>query len=173
MAMVAVGMADKIKSAMSSLVSGGAPTPESANETYWNAICEYVAENAEVIYQWSAVNPSGTPDPTVTWTGTIITGGTLKPNGGTTPEEASQRTSAAMNANVLTWMVKPAPGFSTAGPTITNPAINIKISKAATSDSAHLSICQDIIDGIKAAIPPVHSGAHGAYVGATTIGMII
>jgi hypothetical protein len=167
MAMNSSGLANKIKSKTEQ-----ADTPEKANNALWEAICEYVEANAEVVYQWAAVNPIGSPDPTITWTGTIITGGFLFPNGMTTPETALFKLSADMNANVMTWTVKPAPGFATFGPTITGPTINIKMSGAGDRDSALESISSDIIDGIKAAIPPVHSGVHGVYTGATISGVI-
>lgn len=168
MALVPQGLADAIKAKTEQIDS-----PKSANNALWSAICEYVASNAEVIYQWSAVNPSGTPDPTVTWTGKIQTGGSLSPNGMKTPESALSKLSQDMNTNVNTWTVIPAPGFATSGPTITASAINIKQSQANTRDAALLSIATDIITGIQAAIPPVHSGAHGAFTGATTSGKIL
>ena len=167
MAMDSSGLANKIKSKTEQL-----DTPEKANNALWEAICEYVEANAEVVYQWSAVDPDGSLDPTTTWTGTIITGGSLSPNGMKTPEAALSQLSSDMNSNVMTWTVKPDPGFSTSGPTITGPTINIKMSMAEDRDSALESISSDIIDGIKAAIPPVHSGSHGAYTGATTSGVI-
>jgi hypothetical protein len=168
MAMNSSGLADKIKSKTENM-----DTPEKANNALWEAICEYVEANAEVVYQWAAVDPSGFPDPTITWTGTIITGGSLFPNGMTTPETALSRLSSDMNANVMTWTVKPAPGFATSGPTITGPTINIKMSGAEDRDSALESLSSDIIEGIRAAIPPTHSGIHGAYTGATTSGVIL
>lgn len=166
--LVSKDLAEKIKEKTEQV-----DTPEAANNALWEAICEYVEAKAEVKYQWSAVNPSGTPDPVLTWTGTIITGGSLSPNGMKTPETALSRLSADMNANVMTWTVNPAPGFVTAGSTIINPAINIKMSMARDRDSALESFSSDIIEGIRAAIPPTHSGIHGAYTGATTSGVIL
>lgn len=168
MAMEAQGLANMIKAKTQDITS-----PEAANNALWEAICEYVESNAEVLYQWSAVDSSGMSDPTVSWIGKIKTSGNLVPCGCNTPEEALSSVSRSMNNNVNAWTIIPAPGFSTSGPTISNSSIELKKSMASNRDAALLSIATDIVAGIQAAIPPTHSGAHGSYTGATTSGKIL
>lgn len=167
MPMIPSGLANAIKAKTEQINN------TSALSALWTAVCEYVASNADVVYQWSAVSPEGDPDPQVTWTGKILTGGNLTLSMANTPAAALSNLSLQMNTQVMTWTVIPAPGFATAGPTITAPSINIKPSMATERDEALLSIATDIITGIKAAIPPIHSGAHGAFTGATTSGKIL
>lgn len=166
--MVAQALANAIKSGTQDLTD-----PGQAVNAFWKSVCNYVEANAEVIYGWAAVNSVPSPDPVVTWTGTIITAGSLSPCGESTPAAALSSVSASMNANIMTWTVKPAAGFTVSGPTITAPAISLQQSGATDRDAALLSIASDIIKGIQAAIPPVMAGAHGAYTGATTGGKIL
>ena len=147
-------------------------TPEEANNALWKAICDYVEENAEVKYQWSAKDPSGSPDSKTEWTGKIIVSGSLSPCGKDTPSEALSSISSSMNSNVNSWTIKPESGFDVSGGTITNSGINLQLSMADTRDAALLSIASDVIDGIKRATPPVMSGSHGSYQGSTTSGKI-
>ena len=147
-------------------------TPESANNALWKAICDYIEENAEVIYQWSAYNSDGSPDPKTEWTGKIIVSGSLSPCGKDTPSDALSSITSSMNSNVNSWTIEPESGFDVSGETITNSGIDLQLSMADTRDAALLSIASDIIDGIKKATPPVMSGSHGSYQGSTTSGKI-
>ena len=54
------GMASAIISSVS-----GSTDAYDANSKFYKALCDYVEGNAQVFYSWSAVNPSGSPDPQV------------------------------------------------------------------------------------------------------------
>ena len=168
MSLVAKDLANAIKAKNEGLTDPGA-----AITAFWDAIKEYVEKNAEVIYTWSAVDSTSSPDPTTTWTGRIITSGSLSPSGKDTAAGALSKTSEDMNVNVNEWTIKPPSDFSVSGPTIKGSSISMKASGATDRDSALLAISEDIIEGIKAAIPPIMSGSHGSYTGATTGGKII
>ncbi len=148
-------------------------TASDAVNGLWSSMKNYIQINAEVIYSWSAVDPKGSPDPTTTWTGKLIPSGTMTPSGKGTPQEAVDAISETLNSNFNSWKVEPAPGFSVSGGTLTGSSVKVGLSGASDRDTAFMSIAADIIKGIKAATPPVMSGAHGAYTGATTSGKII
>ena len=169
MALVSEELAEIIKEKTNKI------SDSTALDKLWDAVCEYVASKAEVIYDWAATNPSGTPDPQIIWTGKISTGGSLKQSKIKTPKEALEDLSSQMNEQVNTWTIIPAENFDTEGGTIkiTGEGIKISESGAKTRDFALKYLAEQIIKGIKEAVPPVHSGSHNGYIGATTSGKIL
>ena len=134
-------------------------------------MCDYVEGNAQVFYSWSAVNSSGTPDPQVVIEATIKTTGSLSPSGATTCEAAMAQFSADLNRNASLWQIVWPTGFSLS-PSFVIPTINITPSMATEQQSAMLSVCSQIIAGLKQATPTA-SGNHAAFTGMASFTQLI
>ena len=145
MAMTPNGMA----SAIISRISKSADASD-ANNKFYSALCDYVEGNAQVFYSWAAVNPSGSPDPQVIIEAKIKTTGSLSPNGATTCEAALAQFSADLNRNAAMWSIVWPAGFGLS-PAFVIPTINITPSMATEQQSAMLSVCTQIIAGLKQA----------------------
>ena len=166
MAMTPDGMASAIISSVS-----GCTDAYDANNKFYKALCDYVEGNAQVFYSWSAVNPSGSPDPMVIIEATIKTTGSLSPSGATTCEAAMAQFSADLNRNSSLWQIVWPAGFGLS-PAFVIPTINITPSMATEQQSAMLSVCTQIIAGLKQATQTA-AGAHAAYVGTATFMQLI
>ena len=166
MAMTPNGMASAIISSVS-----GCTDAYDANNKFYKALCDYVEGNAQVFYSWSAVNPSGSPDPMVIIEATIKTTGSLSPSGATTCEAAMAQFSADLNRNSSLWQIVWPAGFGLS-PAFVIPTINITPSMATEQQSAMLSVCTQIIAGLKQATQTA-AGAHAAYVGTATFTQLI
>ena len=132
----------------------------------WQAICDYVSANAQVMYSWVGLQPSvpaPIPDPTVMLTCTIQTGGSLTPSGQNTAAGAFAALTAAMNANCATWMIIWPPGFALS-PAFVMPTISLSPSGATDQMSAMIMLSTQIIAGLKMATP-MASGTHGGFIG--------
>ena len=166
MAMTPNGMASAIISSVS-----GSTDAYDANSKFYKALCDYVEGNAQVFYSWSAVNPSGSPDPQVIIEAKIKTTGSLSPNGATTCDTALAQFSADLNRNASSWQIVWPAGFGLS-PAFVIPTINIIPSMATEQQSAMLSVCTQIIAGLKQATQTA-AGAHAAYVGTATFTQLI
>lgn len=146
--------------------------PFEANNKFFKAICDYVEANAQVFYAWSGFNPAGIPDPQVVIQTKIITSGSLSPSGATDCSSALAALSSMLNSNASTWTIDFASAGFTLSPAFIIPTIMITPSGANERKAAITHICQEIINGIKAATP-VASGAHAAFTGAATFTQIL
>lgn len=168
MAMTPNGMASAIISSVS-----GCTDANDANFRFYRALCNYIEGNAQVYYSWTAALPSppNTPDPMTVIQATIKTSGSLSPSGATTCEAAMSRFSADLNRNAMTWRIVWPAGF-TLSPAFIIPTINITPSMATEQQSAMLSVCSQIIAGLKQATPTA-SGNHAAFIGMASFTQII
>jgi len=162
MAMNASDMANHIISAMGNNIDD----PGEANSSFYSALCDYIEDKAEVIYMWTAVDPTGSPDPTQKVTCKIKTSGSLSPSGATDCGSALAAFAGALNSNASTWLCEWPAGFAIS-PTLIIPSIVFTASKATERGPAITHICQEIINGLIAAtLNP--GGTHGSYTGTAT-----
>ena len=166
MAMTPNGMASAIISSVS-----GSTDAYDANSKFYKALCDYVEGNAQIFYGWAAVDPKGSPDPQVIIEAKIKTTGSLSPNGATTCDAALAQFSADLNRNAALWQIVWPAGFGLS-PAFVIPTINITPSMATEQQSAMLSVCTQIIAGLKQATQTA-AGAHAAYVGTATFTQLI
>lgn len=154
---------DSMASAIISAVSG-IDKPEDAMKTFYSALCEYIEGNAQVFYSWSATTPppSSSPDPMVLLDCKIKTSGSLSPSGQDTPEGALGALSGDLNKNVSSWQVVWPFGFYIL-PAFIIPTISITPSMKDNQKDAWLSVCTQIIDGLKQATPGPLPGVHGGF----------
>jgi hypothetical protein len=167
MAMVASDMKDAIIAKMNQEAVSAA----NANKKFGDAVLEYICDNMDITYGWSASNPaSGAPDPTTSFKASISGSGTL-PVSGNFPLFLIAL--AVLIKAALT--ISPPGGFSLA-PLTFNPAgaFSIAMANEDNQENAILHFCQQCIASLKSSFPnPASvSGSHGAFTGATT-GMVI
>ena len=168
MAMTPNGMASKIIESVYNCTDA-----YDANNRFYKALCEYVEENAQVTYSWIAFLTSTpySPDPQTIIEAKIKTTGYLRPNGATTCETALAQFSADLNRNAALWQIIFPSGFSLT-PALVIPTINITPSMATEQRSAMISVCAQIIEGLKLATQSA-SGIHGPYSGNATFTQLI
>lgn len=166
MAMVSSAMANSIISNVQ-----GKDNAVDANNAFYEALCDYVEQNAMVIYAWVGVNPSGAPDPQVVLNCKIKTSGSLSPSGATDCDSALSMFSANLNDNAARWQVQWPEGFSLS-PAFVIPNIVITPSMATDMNAAWNAVCFQIIAGLKLATPTA-SGAHGEFTGAATFTSLV
>lgn len=144
-----------------------------ANNSFYKALCDYVEENAEVYYSWTAFLTSTpySPDPTVMIQPKIKTTGSLSPSGATDCNSAMSIFSADLNRNAAQWQIVWPAGFSLS-PAFVIPTVNITPSMATNQQDAMKAVCSQIIAGIKAATPSA-GGTHGPYAGSATFIQIL
>ena len=137
----------------------------------WNAICDYVQLNAQVLYSWVAVSSSvpPTPDPMVVITAGINTapGRVLSLPGIDQARDANTALgilSAGMNMAAALWMVSWPPGCLLS-PCFIIPTISLTPSMMDNQMGAMNFLCTQVIAGIKAATPAT-GGTHLIYSGA-------
>jgi hypothetical protein len=165
--MVASDMKDAIIQEMNR-ESGSAAN---ANKKFGDAVLEYICDNMDITYGWSATNPSsGASDPTTSFKASISGTGTLSVSGSFTLFLVAL---ATLIKSSLT--ISPPGGFSLA-PLTFNPAgaFSVTMANEDNQDNAMLHFCQQCISSLKSSFPnptPV-SGSHAAFTGATT-GMVI
>lgn len=165
-----------VASAMASSIIGNinqSSDAADANNKFYKALCDYVEANAQVFYAWSAVSPppASTPDPMVVIQATIKTSGSLSPSGATECSAALAAFAATLNANAAIWQVVWPAGFALT-PAFVIPTIVFTPSMVDNQQSAMTHICQEIINGLKAATP-VASGSHAAYTGVASFTQLI
>ncbi len=155
----------------------GAVEPASALTALGNAIADYVKDNAEILFSWTAamVNPPFTPDPTVIANGEIVDLTiVLTPSMATTQPAALSALAGEIQAGFMTGMYNITDsGFATSPAVMADiPPLTISI-MASDRDSAYLQLANQIIDWITAYVPATPcAGTHGNYTGsgsATTI----
>jgi len=166
MAMVSNAMASSIISNVQ-----GKDNASAANNAFYEALCDYVEQNAMVIYAWVGVNPMGVPDPQVVLNCKIKTSGSLSPSGATDCNSALSIFSANLNNNAAQWQVQWPEGFSLS-PAFVIPTIVITPSMATDMNAAWNAVCSQIIAGLKSATPS-SSGSHGAFTGTATFTSLI
>lgn len=166
MAMVSNAMASSIISNVQ-----GKDNASDANNAFYEALCDYVEQNAMVIYAWVGVNPMGVPDPQVVLNCKIKTSGSLSPSGATDCNSALSIFSANLNNNAAQWQVQWPEGFSLS-PAFVIPTIVITPSMATDMDAAWNAVCSQIIAGLKSATSS-SSGAHGGFTGTATFTSLI
>ena len=166
MAMTSKGMADYIIKKVRNI-----DTASSAINAFYSALCEYVEDNAEVLYSWAGFNSVGVPDPVVVIKSKIKTTGSLSPSGESTPEGALAKFSSDLNSQASLWIVDWQEGFQLS-PAFVIPTILITPSMCDNMNDAWLSVCSQIIAGIKAATPSAF-GSHSSYTGTATFTSIL
>ena len=168
MAMTPNGMASAIISSVS-----GSTDAYDANNKFYKALCNYVEENAQVFYGWTAFLTSTpfSPDPQIVIEAKIKTTGSLSPNGSTTCEAALAQFSADLNRNAAMWSIVWPTGFSLS-PAFVIPTIKITPSMATEQQSAMIAVCAQIIAGLKQATP-TSTGTHAAFAGTATFTQLI
>jgi len=142
-----------------------------ANKKFGDAILEYIVDNMDITYSWSATNPSsGVPDPVVLFKASLSGSGTLVPSA--TFADFLLKLAALIKASIT---ISPAPGFSLS-PLSFNPVgvITAVMNKENGQDTAMQKLCAQIITSLKSSFPnpAPASGSHAAFNGATT-GMVI
>jgi len=167
MAMNANDMKDFIISEMNS-EAGSAVI---SNKKFGDAVLEYIVDNMDITYSWSATNPSsGVPDPVVVFQASLSGSGTLVPSA--TFADFLLKLAALIKASII---ISPALGFSLS-PLSFNPAgvITAVMNKEDGQDAAMKNLCTQIIASLKLSFPnpTPASGSHAAFTGATT-GMVI
>lgn len=145
--------------------------PADANNKFYQALCDYVEQNAMAIYAWVGVNPLGVPDPQVVLNCKIKTSGSLSPSNATDCSSALSIFSANLNANAALWQVQWPAGFSLS-PALVIPTIVITPSMATDMNAAWNAVCSQIIAGLKLATPS-SSGVHGGFTGTATFTSLI
>lgn len=132
-----------------------------ALQKFWKAVCDYVKENAEVTYSWTAaltVEP-WTPDATIIIKCKINTKGSLFPCNLTEANAALSAMSAQMNTQAALWNITPIDSTFKISPMFVIPSITLTASQITNPDSALEFTCQQIINGIKMATPAT-TGSH-------------
>lgn len=172
MAMNSSGMANYIQNAINEISD-----PKSALDTFYNALCEYVENNAEVTYSWVGIQPGSPPktDTTTSINAKIKTTGSLSLSNASNPSEANSKFSNALNTEASKWTIEFPDDFKLS-PCLVIPTINITPSGANNRNSAWLSVCSQIISGLKTATPTA-TGSHGSYLappgtGATFVSIV-
>lgn len=158
MAMTPPAMANAIKSAINKI-----DDPSQSINKFYKALCDYVEQNAMVIYAWVGIQP-GTPpvpDPTVVINAKIKTAGSISLSQANNPAAACSMFSQALNTAAATWMIQFPAGFALT-PCFVIPTIVITPSGANNRDVAWLAVCSQIIAGIKLATPTA-LGSHGGF----------
>ena len=164
MPMIPTTMAAALKVSLAGCQGGGA-------QIMWDAICDYVELNAQVLYSWVAATttPPPVPDPMVVVPATINTapGRILSLPGIELASDATTALgilSAGMNMAAALWMIQFPIGFLVS-PCFVIPSIVLTPSMLNQQDLALNFICTQIIMGIKLATPAM-AGTHLAFVGA-------
>jgi hypothetical protein len=159
-----------MKSYIINALKSGADTAVNANKKFGDAILKNICDNISITYGWSAINPSsGTPDPVVTFTATVLGGGTL------TPSSSFPLMLIKLATLIKGLTITAAAGFVIA-PLVFNPAgvLTVVMTNENTQDAAIEHFCAQIITSIISTFPnpAPAAGVHGAFTGATT-GMVI
>lgn len=150
-----------------------------ALSTLGNTIADYIKNNAEVSFSWSATNPSGTSDPVTTASGEIVSiSFSLSVSGAITQSAGilQLQTDLISGLSSSTYNITDI-GFSTStGLMSTSPSIStlsLSIS-GSTQDEAIGKLATQIVSWVKSQVPTGPcSGSHGAYTGAGTVSTII
>lgn len=151
----------------------GCTDAASALSLFWGAICKYVSSNAVATYSWAGAGTVVPPiDPIVMLTCKVVaTPGVLTPCMATDAASAMSAMSAQMNTLAATWTVVPdistSPGFVLT-PGFIIPTIVLTQSNETEPTPALLSVCRNIVAGIKSATP-ILTGTHLAYTGTATL----
>jgi hypothetical protein len=148
----------------------GADNAADANKKFGDAILKNIVDNISIVYGWAATNPSsGVPDPVVMFSATVSGSGTL------TPSASFPEMLLKLATLIKGLTISAAAGFTVA-PLAFNPGgvLIVVMALENTQDLAMTDFCTQLIASIISSFsnPAPASGAHGAFVGATT-GMVI
>jgi hypothetical protein len=159
-------VADDMKDAIISKMANEAGSAAAANKKFGDAVLEYIIDNMDITYGWSATNPSsGAPDTVVSFEGSLSGSGTL-PVPGSFPSFL-----AALADLIKSLTISVPPGFSVS-PLAFNPAgaITVTMAGETTQDAAMEHFCSQVIASLKTSFPnpAPASGSHAAFIGATT-----
>lgn len=165
MALTVDGLTTKLVSSLSNI-----DVPENAIKVFWDTICLYFKENAEVTYNWVGKNPSGMTE-ALAIKGTLKVGSTLSLCFLSDPDEALADMSKQINKAAATWTVIPPTGFVLT-PMYVIPSVALGKSEKTEQKDAITAIASDIINGIKSATAS-STGNHGAFVGTATFTSIL
>lgn len=136
-------------------------SPEQALNQFLEGVKNYFRK-VKVIYNWTAVSSSGTPDPQTQVIASIQPSTlVLSPSGATEHVTAINTFSSALNECIATWSMVFESTFIVS-PALLVPAINISTATYEDVESALLSLCESIVNGIN--FPPI-AGTHLAYTG--------
>lgn len=159
----------KMKSEFANGSGNEEPTAKRANEVFYDALCEYVENNAIVLYAWAGTNALGASDPVTVISAKIKTTGSLSPNYLENPESALSQFNLDLNTQAKLWQVEWPEGFELLS-AFELPEIEITLSKATSMEDAWRSVCSEIVDGITGTKATASvTGIHGAYSGTATI----
>jgi len=160
-----------MKNAIIKKIDKEAGSAVNANKKFGDAILEYIVDNMDITYGWSATNPSsGATDPQVSFKASLSGSGTLSVS---SSFELFLLTLAAFIKSSI--RISPATGF-TISPLSFNPlgVITATKSNLEDPDEAMEDFCDKIIKSLIATFsnPAPSGGSHGVFTGATT-GMVI
>lgn len=148
------------------------PFPEdavSANLAFGQAVQEYLQENCSITYAWVGANPSGTPDPVVsftakpTWVAFVLA-----------PSADFNTWIISLSGLIQTAIIAPDDStFVLTGALFGPTPLTIAQSGLDTHDDAILDISTNIVNGVKLMINPTPvPGVHGVFTGTATMALI-
>lgn len=162
MAMVAEDLRDSIKAKMLDVEPS---TAVEAQLAFGTALKEYLEENCEITYGWVATNPSGTPDPVLTFT-TSPTWVTFN----LVPSTDFSSWIIMLGTTIQTSIFEIPSGFILTPLTFGIVPIVAIPSGKDNFDEAMLDSCTKIINGVKLMLNLIPStGTHGVYTGSATM----
>lgn len=163
--------ANDMKNAIISKMDKEAGSAANANKKFGDAILEYIIDNMDITYGWSATNQSsGASDPTISFKASLSGSGTLTPS--VIFADFLIKLAALIKSSIT---ISPASGFSLSSLSFNPAGVLIAVmGKEDNQDAAMQNLCSQIIASLKSSFPnPASvSGTHGAFSGATT-GMVI
>lgn len=148
-----------------------------ANQRYGQAVSDYIKNNAELLFSWTAAlpDPPYTPDPVTQATGKIIQLNIImQPSYATTVAAAQNYMRNQFIAGMTLAMYNiTQPGWTTTPASMSSSLNlnNLTIAPAgSTAMDVHVSVCTQIINWVKQLAPTAPcAGTHGSYVGSGTV----
>ena len=160
MAMNKNDMANAIIKEMDTISKDSSPTD--SIKTFSNAIKTYLEKNMEINFSWSAIMPppASTPDTTTSYVGTIKFISFTLPN----PPKL-ELLGVLLPSLLASGLITPPTGFLVP-PTVLLPIpFKISLSKKKKRKDVYISLCKEIISGIKLMINPIPlPGIHASFV---------
>ena len=176
MALVASTLSSDLIAALQGLTSAA-----DAMSTLSSTVTDYVKNNAEFEFAWTAVNPGdGSLDPDTKATGEFVTLEFVSTPSGLADQSAAitaLKTDFILSLTAATYNITQS-GFSTApGSMASSPSLGTLTFDLGSTDDrliAFDSLSQSIVDWVVAQVPAAPcSGSHAAFVGAGVVTVVI